>query len=172
MRKPKKGFFVFASILLSLGLVVGLQANDKPIEGLFVSLKKNDPEVVRATRKALSTLNEFRAQLDEPKTSGTHFSIKTYYPSKDGGVFLWWTIHKRHGDDFIGRAYEVPPELSYIRVGTSYAIVESDVVDWMIQDKGVLYGGYTVRLQRSRLKPDMQSHFDNYLKVSSYAPLP
>ena len=42
------------------------------------------------------------------------------------------------------------------------------MIDWMINDEGTLYGGFTLRYQRAKLAPEERPAFDEHIGVVQY----
>ena len=49
-------------------------------------------------------------------------------------------------------------------------IKPEDISDWMINDHGHLHGGWSVRLQRSKLPETEQEEFDEGAGIKNYLP--
>ena len=74
-----------------------------------------------------------------------------------------------NGPNFIAEFFEVPATFTDYAVGDQLEISSESVLDWMVNDGGVLHGGYSIRYQRSRLPDDEYPAFDEHIGVTKYA---
>ena len=59
--------------------------------------------------------------------------------------------------------------LKWHKVGEILGFDKEDVFDWMILDsKGNLRGGYTLRVSRQKLPENQRTEYDEYIGVSVY----
>lgn len=117
---------------------------------------------------AQQTMNKFTSMLT---TSLAEWAlIKTELPSKtDGRIFMWLNNVKRTSDGFSAQVFEVPPALDVFTVGDKIDIEVEKVLDWMINDDGMLHGGYSLRYHRDRLPDHERAAFDEHIGVRTYA---
>ncbi|MBA2116338.1 DUF2314 domain-containing protein [Bremerella alba] len=73
------------------------------------------------------------------------------------------------GDDFIAMFFEVPQNFTKYTEGTYVRIAAEDVLDWMVNNEGKLYGGFSLRYQRKRKPESERASFDEYIGVTEYA---
>ena len=66
---------------------------------------------------------------------------------------------------FIGTYFELPKELIEYK---NIVVSRDKIEDWMIDDHGYLFGGYSLRLQRKRLPQNEKSSFDKYIGIKIY----
>lgn len=81
---------------------------------------------------------------------------------------MWLNNVAIAGDDFSAELFEVPESLPSYEVGIRYAVKNDALVDWMVNDNGRLYGGYSLRNHRSRLPDDRKADFDQNIGVTEY----
>jgi uncharacterized protein YegJ (DUF2314 family) len=163
-------------VFLSLAAVAFLASADGPFEKppqqpVFVPTKKSDDEFSRAAAEARRTLPAFRTLLKRPMKEAMPL-VKKRFENGRNAVYLWSLIVKVEPDGFITETFEAPQAFPELKAGTQLFIKNADVVDWMLIDNGTMHGGYTSRLQRSRLPEDQRENFDNYVGARQYAPLP
>jgi uncharacterized protein YegJ (DUF2314 family) len=93
---------------------------------------------------------------------------------EDRFVFLWLTGVHYHADEriFSGTFFEVPPELQkWHEVGQRLAFHGEDIFDWMVlTEDGRLFGGYTLRVSRSKLPESQRAAYDRHIGVRVYEP--
>jgi len=133
---------------------------------MFVAVRSDDPALVHAKIEAQRTLNLFLALYEEHKSNlGVYFAFKV--PVKDGEdvAHLWYSFTGISTGRITGKHFELPPELADRK---SIEVQTEDVEDWMINDHGILYGGFSLRYQRSLLSEGQRESFDRYTDVTSY----
>lgn len=87
-------------------------------------------------------------------------------------MWLWLSVESATPSGFNASVFEAPPEFTDLSPGTREFVPESEVADWALVSSGVMHGGYSLRIQRSRLPAAEREPFDRYIGVNSYAPLP
>lgn len=99
--------------------------------------------------------------------------VKTRFSRPNGdSMWLWLSVHGLTDDGFTAEVFEAPPEFPALMLGSRHAISNSQVADWAYIQSGVMHGGYSLRVQRSRLPEDQRAVYDSFIGASSYAPLP
>jgi uncharacterized protein YegJ (DUF2314 family) len=122
--------------------------------------KDSDPLMAAAQKKARDTLAEFEKRLIDPPATQTRISLKGRF-EEDGNVeHMWIEDVVITNDGYHGRLGNHPLEIQGIDVGDMVTVKPEHVSDWFAVDGGKLVGGYTLRLQRSRMPPDKQAKFD------------
>lgn len=141
-------------------------------EPLFELLKHDAPEVVRAAKAARASLPVFRLLMPLCEAEEAYPLVRTYYDDGDCGIWLWLVVVEVEKEGFVVEAFETPPSLPDLQPGSRMTLNDSQIVDWMLNHAGTLYGGYSLRLQRSRLPATERKRYDQYVGVIRYAPLP
>jgi uncharacterized protein YegJ (DUF2314 family) len=122
-----------------------------------------DPEFARAVRQAQDTLHIFRHEFFNPKPSYEYMSVKVRFTNKEGMEDIWTNPVDVDGNIFIVQMWEgVTLELK--AHPDRYVEIPADrILDWMILDnEGTVFGGYTLRLDYSRLSPEEQKVYREY----------
>jgi uncharacterized protein YegJ (DUF2314 family) len=157
---PENCWFDFQKLRRSLGrkpdLNPGAQVN---------RLKRGDPEMGRAMQQANDTLSKF----DELLGLGGHAMIKTRIIDGETTFYLWLEFQGRAGERYVGKVFELPPGLNRLGIGAEVVVEPSALVDWLVNDRGSLHGGFTLRVHRERLPQDERGRFDQQLGVSRYS---
>ena len=119
-----------------------------------------DPELTKAVRQAQDTLYVFRHEFFNPKPTYEYMSVKVRFSNRDGVEDIWTNPVDVDGDKFIVQMWEgVTLELK-AHADRYVEIPEERVIDWMILDnEGTVFGGYTLRLDYSRLSPEEQAAY-------------
>lgn len=119
-----------------------------------------DPELTDAVRKAQDTLYILRQAFLAPKPSYSFMSVKVRFAT-DAGTEDMWTepIDILNGKYTVRMVEGVTIELK--AHPDRYVEVSPDqIIDWMILEKdGTVLGGYTLRLEYSRLSPEEQKKY-------------
>jgi hypothetical protein len=68
--------------------------------------------------------------------------------------------------------FEAPPEFPSLKAGTIKSVPDVEVADWaIIDDDGLVNGGFSLRLARSRLPENERASYDSYIGAKAYAPM-
>lgn len=133
------------------------------------SAERTTPADDRTIEDARETLPQFRALLRLPGEANALVAIKTRLVVGGSAAVVWLMVIKQTRAGFVASAIEIPPELGVVAVGDRFDVVAADVLDWMYNMDGILYGGYSLREQRATLPPDQQPAFDERIGVTEYA---
>ncbi len=163
-------------IILALVPALLLQTNamsqeekEEAQEPTFVAVAKNDPEIAKAIEEARSSIDFFLKIYEEHKENiGVYFAIKVPIQDGDTTAHVWYTFQGYEGDLLKGEHFELPKELMDHK---SIRIKREEIEDWMINDHGNLYGGFSIRVMRSRTPEDERAKYDEYVGVSEYKEL-
>lgn len=128
--------------------------------------RESDPAYKECVAKARATLHEFRSMMLRYDSHSCLIKAKLNDGQNSGFVWLFNTA--RSGDKFTAELFEVPPSVPLLKVGQVFDVAENDVVDWMINDDGTLYGGFSLRYHRATLHPDERPAFDAHIGVTNY----
>jgi len=142
-------------------------------EPLFMAIRDSDPEVRQTVLDAQRSLNAFRQLLCLPGSADWYPCIKTRLTAGEETAFVWLQVVRDTSLGFEATVFEIPPEFRGIQVGDQVNVSDTEVMDWMVNQSGALIGGFSLRYQRSKLPPERQAWFDQYVGVSEYAePVP
>jgi uncharacterized protein YegJ (DUF2314 family) len=154
-------------MLLSLVAIAGqakepdtATVTERDGQPMVTYFKDSDPKMAEAQNKARATLPEFERRLQDPPATQTRISLKGRF-EEDGNVeHMWIQDVVITNDGYHGQLANHPLEIKGIDVGDLVTVPRELVSDWYAVDGGKLVGGYTLRLQRSRLPPERQAAFD------------
>ncbi|TWU15806.1 DUF2314 domain-containing protein [Allorhodopirellula heiligendammensis] len=130
-------------------------------------VRSSDPAYRDCVANARATLDDFRSLIRRHDSHSCLIKTKLNDGQSSGFVWLFNTIVA--GDSFTAELFEVPPSVSLLKVGQVFEVAEFDVIDWMVNDDGTLYGGYSLRYHRANLPPDERGAFDEYVGVTKYS---
>ncbi len=154
--------------------------SDEPKEPLFTAISGNDAEMEKAHVSAAASMPRFHnhvLRIGEHKCSAK-LRFKDPDLSEELGedqfLFLWLSDVHFHANEGIysGLFFEVPLEFSkWHKVGERLGFHREDVFDWMVNNDGHLFGGYTFRVARARLSEKEWPSYDKYVGVTSWEPM-
>lgn len=130
-------------------------------------VRSSDPAYQECVTNARATLDEFRSML--LRYDSHSCLIKTKLDDGQSSGFVWLFNTTISGDGFTAELFEVPPSVPLLKVGQVFDVPDDDVIDWMINDDGTLYGGYSLRYHRANLPPDERPAFDEHVGVTKYS---
>ncbi|TWU43704.1 hypothetical protein Poly51_62260 [Rubripirellula tenax] len=128
--------------------------------------RASDPAYQECVANARATLDEFRSMM--PRFDSHSCLIKTKLDDGESSGFVWLFNATASDSGFTAELFEVPPSVPLLSVGQVFDIADADVVDWMINDDGTLYGGFSLRYHRANLPPDERPAFDAHVGVTNY----
>jgi uncharacterized protein YegJ (DUF2314 family) len=132
---------------------------------MFRQLDSHDPAYQRTIMQAQESLDHFRAMLPADERG----LLKSKIVQGDESAFMWLSHARVAGDGFKAMFFEVPEGFTNYQPGDEMEVAAADVLDWMINDDGVLQGGFSIRYQRERMPEDERPAYDEYIGVTKYA---
>ncbi|HEX8472766.1 MAG TPA: DUF2314 domain-containing protein [Pyrinomonadaceae bacterium] len=138
-------------------------------EPLFIAIRDSDPAFQQTVRDAQASLAEFRHYLQSSQAAEGYPCVKTRLTSGKETAFVWLLAVRATPSGFIASVFEIPPEFKGIQVGDMVEVSDDGVMDWMVNQNGVLHGGFSLRYQRSLLPPEKHAWYDQHIGVSEYA---
>lgn len=150
---------------------------DRPSkEPLFVGVRNDDIEMRNAYAAAAASLDQFAARVQRGGELTCAAKLRFKDPElseklgEDRFVYLWLAaIEVEDGGTLVGTFFEVPPELmQWHQPGQRLQFDRGDVFDWFVNDDGLMYGGFTMRVQRARLPAGERESFDQYTGVRQW----
>lgn len=147
---------------------------------LFTAIAESDVDFKEAYVAASRTLPRFIEHLQSG--SPAYYSAKLSFRDPDESerlgedqiLYLWLTgVHYDPAERvFSGTFFEVPPELQkWHPVGQVLTFEGEDIFDWMVlTEDGRLFGGFTLRVSRSKLPESERDDYDRYIGVRVYEP--
>jgi uncharacterized protein YegJ (DUF2314 family) len=147
---------------------------------LFTAIAKSDIDFQEAYATASRTLPRFIEYVQSGMPACFSAKLRFRDPEaserlgEDQLLYLWLTgVHYHPAERvFSGTFFEVPPELQkWHQVGQRLTFEGEDIFDWMVlTEDGRLFGGFTLRVSRSKLPEDKRADYDRYIGVKSYEP--
>jgi uncharacterized protein YegJ (DUF2314 family) len=144
---------------------------------LFAAVKSTDPEMREAYAAAAASLDQFVCHLKRPGSHICACKLRFRDPElserlgEDRFVYLWLAAVEQAAADnaFVGTFIAVPKPLNpFHQAGQRHEFNGTEIFDWFVNDDGSLYGGFTMRVSRSRLPEADRADFDKYTGVKHW----
>lgn len=126
------------------------------------------PEVRQAAETARAKLHLFREFCELPNSADLNPCVLVRVADDQAAADLWLPVVALDGDSFAVTVAEVPDGFTGAAPGDVLLVPPADVRDWVVNDDGDLFGGYTLRLTRAALPPEEQAAYDQSLGVRKY----
>jgi uncharacterized protein YegJ (DUF2314 family) len=157
------------------------------VEPLFATLSDDDEALIRSVAKARETLPHFKAAFSKPEFKAASFMIKApFLDRSDAGekalvrtadvaaayptlpvAHLWLSLSSVLEDLLFCSVFEAPRQLR-LKSGDSFVIKEQFIEDWMINDQGEVYGGFSLRVIRNALAERDKDAFDAHTGIRAF----
>lgn len=133
----------------------------------FSFVSKDDYEFQATIAAARDSLGKFRLLLAD--ASNEKFPlVKALLSEPDYRAYIWLSVVSYDANGFVGEIFELPGEFKRYSVGTRIEVPDNEVQDWMMNDGGMLHGGYSLRYTRSKMTEAEKVAFDEHVGVNSY----
>ena len=130
----------------------------RPIKENVVAFEKSDPAMNAAKQKARSTLARFR-ELYARRTAGGTYTVKFPLTQNGATEHIWLQLTSMRDTEFVGLLANDPVNGASYRKGQAMTVPASLVEDWMVNNGGTIYGGYTARVALAQLPKDQQAKY-------------
>jgi uncharacterized protein YegJ (DUF2314 family) len=155
-------------LLLCLSLVVGLTScnsdqmtkTEREGEPNIYSTPDDDTEMNEAVSNAQKSLKRFDTAFESNKYDTSTFALKVKFPTKTGAEHIWATSITIQNGEYFGVVDNLPDLTTQVKYGDKIKLTKADITDWMFSDNGILQGGYTIKLIRSRMTKEERNNFD------------
>ncbi len=154
---------------------------------LFAHLNDDDPALLDARSDANRTLPQFMDAFARRRFELAAYLVKVPFLDRDNTgepalirtselaaeyptqqmCHLWLAVNSVLEDLLFCSVLDAPPALRLSR-GDSVVIETSLIEDWMINQGGVVYGGFSMRVIRSRLPEHDRRRFDVYTGIYEF----
>ena len=151
---------------------------DQPPEPSFTAIAASDREYQAAYDAAARSMQESQSYVlgDGTQTCFAKLAFKDPDEGDDTEpgtlIYLWLRVLVYDTTDavYLGEFFEVPSELGqWHHVGQRLWFDTEDVFDWLVNVEGTAYGGFTLRVLRSRLPEVEQRELDEELGVKCWS---
>lgn len=127
----------------------------------IIEFQKDDEIMNQAIAEANKTFKNFDDAFKQPQEGYESFAIKVKFDTEDGGgEHIWIGDLTSDGKSYSGTVNNEPQLTKAVKFGDRVTIDPKTISDWMYLDKGVLRGGYTIRVMKNNLSDDEKKAFD------------
>ena len=134
----------------------------------FEQVRASDPAYQQSIHDALSTIEQFRGMLPADGTPRADALIKAQLSDGGNSAFMWLNNTSLDGESFTAELFEVPDMLSNYNIGDRLTVHLGKLMDWMVNDNGLLYGGFSLRYHRDRMNDAEKDEYDQHIGVIDY----
>jgi uncharacterized protein YegJ (DUF2314 family) len=138
----KTPFFVLVSLLAAAPLAAQTVL-EKAARDETATVADTDPAMAAAMRKAQSTLADFLKVAAAPKPGTQGFSLKVAVREGERVEYFWITPFTNNGIRFSGEINNTPRVVHSVKLGQTITFAQSDIVDWLYIENGMMRGNYT-----------------------------
>ena len=125
------------------------------------AIKDDDAEMGRAVKKARKTVSTFIAAVQHPTPTQRDFEVKKPYIHDGVMEHLWLSEVTFSGGRFHGKVDNRPRSIPGLKMGDRSSVNPREITDWAFVDKGILIGGYTIRVLFNELPPERKQAFED-----------
>ena len=129
---------------------------------------EGDKEYKKAFQLAKDSLERFESFWKDPYEGERNFMFKVRFQGERRPVYIWLDLEEIQENSYLGHAFEVPAELPQVREDVNYNVDKKDVYDWMVNDKGKVYGGFTLLVERRKMSKPQKEDFDYQLMAKEW----
>jgi uncharacterized protein YegJ (DUF2314 family) len=134
----------------------------------FDQVRSSDPAYRQTIEDALSTIEQFRQMLPTDGTPRADALVKTKLTDDTNSAFMWLNNTSMDGESFSAELFEVPDTLPNYNVGDRLTVPLDSLLDWMVNDHGLLHGGFSLRYHRDRMNDAEKAEYDQHIGVTDY----
>lgn len=111
----------------------------------------DDPELAAAEAEARATLPGVKGRFYGRPIPKETLSVKTGFPTPDGGVeHMWVAVDRWEGDRLVGTLANDPEQIPSLKCGDRAEVAEADLEDWIVSEGGGMEGAFTVKVLMAR----------------------
>lgn len=121
----------------------------------------DDPLTARGIVEARRTVGDFARAYRARTAADRDFRIKMLVAEKGLVEQFWVNVESATTDGFTGTIGNHPGDITSVKYGERVTVPAREISDWMYVERGVLKGGYSVRLMRERLQPEERPEFEH-----------
>jgi uncharacterized protein YegJ (DUF2314 family) len=165
-------------------------ASKTPDGPLFADLNDADPAVVEAVSEARRTFPQFVDAVSKRLFSPAVYAVKVAFidrsqvrkealvrtpetaaenPTKPT-CHLWLSVTSIM-DGLIFCSVREAPDALQLKSGSSFVVASDSIDDWLINHDGIAFGGFSLRVIRSRFSQMQQKRFDVHTGIREFKTL-
>lgn len=161
--------------------------HDDPSTPLFANLPDTDSDVLAAASDARMTLPRFLHAVASGRFAGATYLVKVPFVDRsdtaeqalvrtsdtaaenpERPVCHLWLIVTSVLDDLVFCSVGEAPDQLRLKPGTSFVVAGDSIEDWMINDGGEVFGGFSLRVIRNRLGAEARMRFDAHTGIRRF----
>jgi uncharacterized protein YegJ (DUF2314 family) len=158
--------YVIATFLLILTLTAcqNPPARQEPAEvedaQNVYTTSEDDKEMNTAMQTAQKTLDQFDKALESHNYDTNSIALKVGFDAPGGSEYLWLTNPVKGNGVYSGKIANTPERTQKATLGQTVVVKLQNISDWKYCEKGILRGGYTIRVIRNRMTPQERAKLD------------
>ncbi|MCF6189799.1 MAG: DUF2314 domain-containing protein [Cocleimonas sp.] len=133
---------------------------------IVLGTPSDNPDMRKAEKKARATLSNFRELIKQHEEINAMIKVKL--EETNTSARMWLIVDKVYKDKFKAHLFETPSDFVEYQAGDSFTIKDEDIIDWMLNVDGDVYGAYTIREQRKAMASEEKKEMDEYMGVKNY----
>ena len=159
---PISKLFFLLLVLVSFSFISCQNTiKDKIKNDDVIEFNGDDQAMNQAILEANKTFQNFETSFKDPQEGYESFAIKVRFDTEDGGgEHIWVGNLTSDGKSYRGTVNNEPQLTKVVKYGDQVTIDPQRISDWMHLDKGVLKGGYTIRVMKKNLSEEEKKVFD------------
>jgi uncharacterized protein YegJ (DUF2314 family) len=132
--------------MIAVGFIMTCASAQKRASDEVIMVKRQNKEMNQAMQQAKDTLPQFIKAFKNPTKDQTGFSIKVRIEDSNGVEHFWTANLALLKEGFSAQIANEPQTVKSVQYAQKVNFQISDVSDWMYYDKGVVQGGYTIKV--------------------------
>ena len=124
------------------------------------NVSDSDAEMNIAMETARNTIGVFTKALESENPDMEFFTIKQQFSGPNNDEHIWITDIEIVDGELTGTVNNDPIYTTEIKLGDAITIDKARISDWMFFEKGVVKGGYTMKVIRNNMSEEERKQFD------------
>jgi len=133
-------------IMIAVGFIMTCASAQKKASDEVIMVKEENKAMNQAMQQAKDTLPQFLKAFKSPTKDQTGFSIKVRVEDSNGVEHFWTANLALLKEGFSAQIANEPQIVKSVQYAQKVIFQTSNVSDWMYYDKGVVQGGYTIKV--------------------------
>ncbi len=120
----------------------------------------DDKEMNAAMQTARNTLDQFDKALESHNYDTNSIALKVKFDAPGGDEYLWLAYVVKENGAYSGKVANMPERTQKVKLGQTVIVKPQEISDWKYSEKGILRGGYTIRVIRNRMTKEERAKLD------------
>ena len=134
----------------------------------ILSVEDGDSEYDHAFQLARQSFARLDDLWNAPFEGQRNYMIKVCFQGTRRPIFLWLELISIQADSYVAEVFESTDELPSIAEGQEFKVPKNLALDWLVNDDGVIHGGFTLLVERRRLSGADLAEFDEMLMAKEW----